>query len=160
MRKLKGMTIVEVLVYFALFGVIFISIIEFMISIRATNTIAVQRNELEKNSIFVMNHFNSNFDKTNSINVGSSVFNNDNGKIVLNLSGGTVEYSLVNGVLHYLENGTDYVLTNTDFTLSKFYLEQVLNSQNQLVGVRFNITFQSSKNPSTKYNFQTSMLFK
>ncbi len=160
MRKLKALSIVEVLVYFALFGVIFLGIINFMISVRATNTSAEQRNLLGKNTIYVMNHLNSSFEVTNSINSASSIFNNDNGKIVLNLNGKTVEYFLVSGVLHFVDNGTDYVLTNTDFDLTRFYCEQIKNYRDEEVGVRFSLTFRSMKSPSTSYSFQTSMLYK
>ena len=159
MRKLHALSIVEVLVYFALFGIIFLAIINFMISVLNNNEIAEQRVDLQKNSIFVMNHLNSNFDLTNSIDETNSIFDNNNGKIVLNLASGQVQYYLVNGVMHYIQGGNDNVLTDIDFTVTKFNITKVLNSKNELVGTRFDITFKSGKS-SDSFNLQTSMLFK
>jgi len=160
MKKLKAISIVEVLVYFALFGIIFLAIISFMISVVDNNSIAEQRIDLQKSSIFVMNHLNNSFDLTNSINTDNSIFNNNNGKIVLNLTSGTVQYYVSNNVLHYVENGTDYILTTVDYNITKFYLERVLNGKDELVGARFDIKFQSVKTSNNYFTLQTSLLFK
>jgi len=158
-RALPGLSIVEVLVYLALFGLIFYSVVVFMISIKDSNRMALDRTDMEKTALYLMNHMNSSFNIANSITAdANTVYNSDNGKIKLILPTKYAQYSLTGSALHFNDNGTDYNITNPDYTISKFYLEQVFNNDNVLVGVRLTMTIVSAKTPQITKTINTSFI--
>ena len=105
--KLKGITLVETLVYLALFGIIFTVMVEFSISIAQSNRSAELRQHLDRAKTFIIEHIDNSFLDTNSIDLNNSVFNNDQGKVRLN-NLGYFEYYLENGVLKFNNTGTVY----------------------------------------------------
>lgn len=159
-KKAKAMTLVEILVYLVLFGVIFVAIMEFVISTRKNNDVASQRNELEKSVLFVVNHLDDSFSQANSVISGNTVYNSNNGKIRLQLSGKFVEYSIVADKLNVNDNGTNYLLLDPDHKIDKFYLEEILNNDNVLMGVRCSIQITSIKSSLITKDFRTSFMLK
>ncbi len=160
MRKLKAITIFEVLIYLALFGVIFVAIVQFVIAVRDSNSMAEYRSELEKVNIYTMNHLNSSFSVANDISDADSVFLADEGKIRLILSSKFVEYYLDEGVLYYNDNGTVHNITNPDYIINRLYFEKIENNDGELKGIRCNLEIVSIKASNVVKNVTTSFILK
>ncbi|HLD03460.1 MAG TPA: type II secretion system protein [Candidatus Dojkabacteria bacterium] len=139
--KLKGITLVETLVYLALFGIIFTVMVEFSISIAQSNRSAELRQHLDRAKTFIIEHIDNSFLDTNSIDLNNSVFNNDQGKVRLN-NLGYFEYYLENGVLKFNNTGTVYDITNTKVTVDRFYLEAA-QVKTDTVGIRMTLEVSS-----------------
>lgn len=160
MKKLKAITIFEVLIYLALFGILFMSIVQFVIAVRDSNLMAETRSELEKASIYTMNHLNSNFALANDINSSESIFENDIGKIRLTLTGKFAEYYITDGVLYFNDNGTVHNITNPDYYFNRFNLEEIENNDAELKGIRCIIEIVSIKDATVKKVITTSFILK
>lgn len=138
-KTFKALTLVEVVTYLAIFAFIFISIIEFVISVKQTNDTALDRSNIERALIFVMSHINDSFDQSNTIVVNESVFNSDNGILRLNSPTLILEYTLSNGQVRFRDNGVYYGVSDPEINVDKLYFEQVLNRSDEIVGVRVTI---------------------
>lgn len=160
MKKLKAITIFEVLVYLALFGIIFVAIVQFVIAVKDSNSMAEYRSELEKVNIYTMNHLNSSFSTANDISDADSVFSLDEGKIRLILTSKYVEYYLDEGVLYYNDNGTIHNISNPDYIYSKLNLERIENNDAELKGIRCNLVISSIKDPTVSKDVTTSFILK
>jgi len=160
MRKLKGITIVETLIYLALFGIIFIAIVEFFITMRDNNRITLEKINLEKVTIYLTNHMSDGFKNSLGIDGNNSNFSQDNGKVRILKNGKYIEYSLQNDVLIYSDNGTNLTILDSNYKVTRFYLEKILNDKNILQGVRLEMTIVSIKNATNIKTFQTSYILK
>jgi len=160
MRKLKAITIVETLIYLVLFGVIFIAIIEFFITMRDNNKSAIEKVNLEKVTIFLTNHLSDSFKNSLSIDELNSDFEINSGNIRVIKTGKYIEYSLVNDVLTFSDNGTNKVILDPDYKVTRFYLERILNDKNILQGIRMELTVTSIKNSKNTKTIQTSYILK
>lgn len=145
-KTYKALTLVEVVTYLAIFAFIFISIIEFVISVKQTNDSALDRSNLERAMIFVMSHLNDSFDQSNTIVVNESVFNSDNGILRLNSPTLILEYSLSNGQVVFRDNGTYYGVSDPELNVDRLYFEQVLNRSDNIVGVRVTLKMSGDRN--------------
>lgn len=160
-KQLKAISIFEVLIYLALFGIVFIAVVQFVIAVRNSNLMAEQRTDLEKTAIYMMNHLNSSFVLANDISSDTNtVYEQDNGRIRLLLTSSYLEYYLENGSLVFNNNGTTHNITNPDFSISRFYLEEILNNDGELKGVRCNIIIVSIKDNTVSKTIQTSFILK
>ena len=160
MRKLKGITIAETLIYLALFGIIFISIVEFFITMRDNNRITLEKINLEKTTIYLTNHISDGFKNSLGIDEGNSIFSVDAGKIRILKTGKYVEYSLQNNSLIYSDNGTNLIILDPDYKVTRFFLEKILDDKNVLQGIRLEMTIVSIKNANDSKSIQTSYILK
>ena len=160
MKKLKGITIAETLIYLALFGIIFIAIVEFFITMRENNIVTLEKINLEKVTIYLTNHISDAFKNSLGIDENNSVFAVDAGKIRILKTGKYVEYSLQDNNLVYSDNGTNLTILDPNYKITRFYLEKILNDKNVLQGVRLEMTIVSVKNANDIKSSQTSYILK
>jgi len=157
----KGITLLESLIYLALFAVVFIGVIQFTFTISDSNESTEQIEKTEKASIFIMNHLNDSFNKAESVDAINSTFSDDNGVLRLTTAGGYFEYKIISGQLNFVDSGvTGDFITNPDFLMEKFNLEQVLDSKDVLVGVRVIIEFHKVLDSTVSKTIETSFIFK
>jgi hypothetical protein len=149
-KVVKGLTLVETMIYLALFALIFFVVMNFVMAVAENNRIATARGRIETSLIFLLEHLQENFDVVDSINGTGSVFENDAGVLQLTLSSTTMQYSLSNGRVMYDYSGVSVPLTPPDVQVNKFYLEQVLNTESALSGVRFTIVITTEENDATE----------
>lgn len=153
----KGFTLIESLVYIAIFAVVFTVIVQFSLNLRENNQVAGLRKELGDLIITVDSSMNESFSESGSIDEVGSVFNNDNGVISLNLiDGSNVKYSLNSGKIQIERNGVVNYLTTADFNCTKLYAEQILDPD--LAGVRLTVKCTSIKRPQVQSEFTTNYL--
>jgi Tfp pilus assembly protein PilE len=156
----KGTTLVELMVYLAVFGFIFISIIGFTLNISEAHRVANERKAIQKDIIFISEHLRDSFTTATSIDSNSSIFTSNNGKLVLGSSSGNIEYSIVSSKLNLLKSSQNTYLTNPSIRISKFYLEQVKSRDNSIVGVKIKMTLYDANNPKSISNMESMYLLK
>ncbi len=156
----KGITLLEMLIYLGLFTIIFTTIVTFVLTVAQANQLANRRKGIEKTLIFVNEHLADSFTKVNSVDTANSTFLNNTGVLRLLPSTGYLEYKVVNGKLNFTNaSGISNDITTNEFTVNKFYLEEVKNTAGTTVGVK--LTFQiTSVNNNTTDTIQTLYTFK
>ena len=160
MRKLKGITIAETLIYLALFGIIFIAIVEFFITMRDNNRITIEKINLEKVTLYLTNHISDGFKNSIGIDENNSVFAQDASKIRILKNGKYIEYSLQNNSIIYSDNGTVLTILDPDYRVTRLFMEKILNDKNILQGIRLEMTIVSIKNANDIKSIQTSYILK
>lgn len=158
--KVSGITLTEVLVYLGVFAIVFLGIIQFLFYVGENNSEAEEKHELQKSIILIDEHLNNSFKASSTINEASSIFANDNGTIRLEEAATYIEYSIVNGRLNFNNNGVSTSVSPAIYDITKFRLEKILDSQDNLVGVRVEYEIVSTKNSNLIREFQTSYLLK
>ena len=161
MKKVKAFTIIETVIYLGIFAFIFIAVVQFYFTVARGNQLAGERNEIQKAIIFLDQHMKSSFESSVDVDTLNSTFNNDNGVLSLNTTSGYVEYSVSSNRILFDENGTfsDYVTTD-DFIITKFYLEEIEDSDSIVVGVKLTLDISSRVLPDTvTETYVTSYIF-
>ncbi len=145
-KKKKGITLIETLLYLSLFGMFFVTILEYVFAITEFNRFADQRNEIQKNVIYLDQHLKDSFVVADSIDTGQTTFSNNSGKLRLTTTGGAFyEYNIVNQRLQFNKNGTLFFLTKPEHIISRFNLEPVTNAEGTTVAVKVIIDLAYNK---------------
>lgn len=144
-KTYEGLTLVETILYLALFAIIFFTVMQFVLAIGENNRRAMARSRVETSQIFVLEHLQESFAVAESVNDVGSLFDDDSGVLLLNLPSGSRQYSLNNGRIMYESGGVSVPLTAPDVVVSRFYLEEVLNAASATVGVRFTIVITTEE---------------
>ena len=139
----NGMTLIETVLYLALFALIFISVMQFSLAVAESNRAAVSRNKVEHTLIFVTEHLGLRFEEAQSINEGLTLLETNGGVLCLTSNGEDVTYSVSNGILQFSESGVVSALSNSSVVVESFYLEEVLDNVDQLVGIRLTLEIAS-----------------
>lgn len=144
------MTLLEVLVYMALFGIIFSLVVGLLIQTRDQNRKAKDAINIEQNMIFIDGHLNMVFEEVESLDANNSSFDSDQSVVALNMKDGShVEYFL-NGQQLFIDRGTAMQLSNNRARVTRFRAERVLDADDNLIGVRISGTV-TSVNDSGEY---------
>lgn len=149
-RNYKAMTLVEVITYLAIFAFIFVTIIEFVISLKQTNDVALQRGDIQKAQTFIMNHMNLSFDTANTIVADGSNFNVDLGSLRLQSATKILEYTIIDGRLAFRDNGEYYYLTDPKYDINKVRFEVIKDNDDIAVGVRVTTALESEGNVNSE----------
>jgi len=104
-KRIEGLTLVEMILYLALFAIIFLAVMQFVLAIAENNRVAMARTRVETSQIFVLEHIRESFDTVDSIDEIGSVFESDSGVLQLSLMGNIRQYSLSNGRIMYESGG-------------------------------------------------------
>ena len=135
-KKLKALSLVETVIYLALFGIVFTGIIDFSINVSQNFQAAEGLTQTEKTKIFIFEHFQDSFNSSLTIDTVNSIFNNDSGKLRITNKTGYLEYSILNNDLLFSVNGSaNSSLTNSRVDVTRFFLEEV-KVKNVTYGVR------------------------
>ncbi len=141
----KGFTLIETLLYLALFGVIFFSIMQFFYSASELNLNADANNNIRKNNLFITNHFDTSVEDTISIDLANTDFDIDLGKIRLITNEGFIEYSTNSSQLFVNRNNQINSISDSNIYITRLRFSEV-NFETELKGFKVEIDFQSNKN--------------
>jgi Tfp pilus assembly protein PilV len=159
-KKIKGITLVEMLVYLTIFGMIFLTIISFLLTVATNNQKAESRKEMERATMFIMEHISDSFSRTHTVDIGSSIFSNDNGRLRVTNGVSYFDYSIIDTKLAVNNSGISSYLVNSDIQVTKFLVERVNSKSATIIGARISLTVTSIKLPGSTRSIQTSFLFK
>lgn len=158
MKRYKAITLLETIIYLALFAVIFVAIIQFYFMMARNNRVAQERVEMHKIILFVNQHFSESFEEASSIDLDNSVFHNDNGVLRILTDGEYLEYSLSSSRIIVDNNGDINYLTPESFGVLSFRFEEILDSEDNNVGIRVVILFQSKNYENITQEISTSFV--
>lgn len=139
-NRLKGITLVETMLYIGLFSAIIIIVLNFMLSTQEATQRTNIRNQLNTTSEFISQHMNYTFNKTIAIN-NTSIFNNDQGLLDIQLTEGNKQYSISNSRIYF--DGTP--ITPSNILVTKFLVEPVYKGTDTIIGIRTEITLVSKQ---------------
>ena len=154
-RRIKGISLVETVLYVALFGVIFSAIIGFSLTIGESNRNANLRNSIERDAVFLDEHITESFLISDNIDKAVTIFNQNAGRIKIYSATNSFTYSLSNGRLIINRNGVQNYLTGTDVNVSEFLIEEVLSPTGTTTGVRISFEINAVIKTNIKKSFQT-----
>jgi competence protein ComGF len=145
---MRAFTLIETILYLALFNVIFVAVIGFTIALTQNNRMSEYRNAIDKDAILVSEHLQDTMSSANTIDSINSVYTQDNGKIRVNIVSGYREYYLDNGTLKVTNGTQSYDLTSSLVSASRLYIETVVSNAGTQTGAKITIEFVAKKYPS------------
>lgn len=147
-NRLKGITLIETMLYIGLFSVIILLVLNFMLATQESTLANNRRNEIYKTSEFIVQHINYSFDHALSIEEEPLQTN----ILQLQFTDGNKQYYVSDSTLYY-----DLVpLTPPDILVSQFTLEPFYNGDPYPIAVRINIDIQSKSD--SKYSDTINLL--
>lgn len=159
MNRLKAVSLIEVIVYLALFGMIFITIIQFFLAMQQFNERTSLRNGIQFETVFVSSHFDLSAESADSIIVAESIFESSNGVITLETPAGTdIEYSLIDGRIQVDRNGVANFITSNRVEVTNLRFEEVLTPFDTNIGFRLIMDLNNSANPTITESITTSFI--
>lgn len=115
--KISGTTLIEILVYFAIVGVITFVAITFSIQIANVSSLSTNYHELQSNADFVAYKLNTAIVLAQSIDNANSTFDIDNGSLSLNMADAQkspTRFYFSDGDILLTEGNSDPVKLNSD----------------------------------------------
>jgi hypothetical protein len=158
--KLKAFTLIETILYLALFNVIFFSVITWAISLSQSNRNAEYKNAVEKNAIFVSEHLNDSFRRGLSIDNANSTFNDPNGKVRVVFETGYFEYYRSNNVLKVTAGAATHDLTDKFVLVTETHISPVLNDLGVAIGAKIRVTLVAEKYPTITKTIESYYAFR
>lgn len=143
-NRLKGVTLIETMLYIGLFSVIIIIVLNFMLSTQEATLRNSRKNDVHQSYEFITQHINYSFNKALSIVEGGSSFGNNQGILQLQFSDGNMQYYVTDNTLFF----DGIPITPESITVNSFSLEQVFDRDNIMIGVRFSIQLTSKGDSS------------
>lgn len=135
--KLKGITLIETMLYIGLFTIIIIMVLNFMLATQESTLRNNRRGNVYKSSEFVIQHITNSFNNTLTV----IDTNMDSGILELQFADGNKQYFLSDSTLYF-----DYVpITPPNISVTQFSLEPIYNGIITPVAVRINIQLTSKE---------------
>lgn len=124
MRKTKGFTVIEFILYFMLLTLVITAVTGFAVDVVKSRNKARIVAEVEQNARLVMLRTLRAIRRADGLNIGASTFDNDNGVLSLSMSAAATNptiFDLSAGVARIKEgSGAATALTTPDVTVTKF----------------------------------------
>lgn len=155
----KGYTLVEALVYIAVFILMSFLVVTLILSIGETNKEVSPLNSLSRNAVSVLELLTREIRSSNNIDTANSRFNDANGVLQLNTQDAdgyprTVKFYLESGVVKLAENGTDLgPLSASEVFVNGLTFNLASSTSQALVRVELDLTAGSGKYEKTDKYF-------
>ena len=146
----NGLTLLETVLYLALFAVLFVVVLEFTMAVAESNRGARARGDVETSIMFIVQHVEDSFTEASSVDSLNSVFYSDNGDMRLVSSSGTARYYLDAGQLQFVDGGITTPLTGPHVSVDRFYFEEILDRHGDISGVRCILGISSVKEDASE----------
>ena len=151
-NKLKGLTLLETVIYLGLFSMIMFIIINFMFSTQEATLRTQRKSLLHETSQFITQHLSYTFEEVSSIDAGNSEFLDNQGRIELVINGENKAYEIHNTGIYY-----DAIpLTPSNIIVNSFYIEPIYEDLD-IIAVRISFILISDKDPNISET--TNLLF-
>lgn len=143
-NRLKGITLIETMLYIGLFSVIIIIVLNFMLSTQEATQKTQSRSDVHRVAEFVSQHINHSFNKTLSVNPLTSIFDSSQGVLDLQFTEGSKQYTISNSRLYF----DGIPITPTNVTINSFTVQPVYKGTDTIIGIKTDIDILSRKDPS------------
>ena len=131
-NRLKGVTLVETMLYIALFAIIMVIVLNFMLSTQEATLRTNRRANIHQTTEFVAQHINYSFEKAISINSTNSTFGNNQGTLELVFTEGNKQYQVLNSRLYF--DGVP--ITPPNMSVITFSLDPIYKDTETITGIR------------------------
>ena len=142
-NRLKGITLIETMLYIGLFSIIILMVLNFMLSTQESTLRNNRRGDVYKTAEFVIQHIESSFNNALSISKDNSTFNNSIGLLELQFPEGSKQYTLSNSTLYF--DGVS--ITPPNISITQFSLIPIYNGIESPIAVKINIDLVSKDDP-------------
>ena len=149
-NKFKGITLVESLIYLALFGVFFLTVMQFLFYLQNFTNNAESRLLLNQNSIFISEHLKETFKNAKSIDTINSQLDQDLGKIRIQNNDNTyVEYLVNQNRIDFKDNlGNLIPLSQTKIGINKLNFQTITDQGgSKIISVRVILELYAKDKP-------------
>lgn len=110
----RGFTLIEALIYFIVVGIFLLSAMLFALQILDISKLSENFAEVQANGVFSTQKIIDEIHSADSVNEASSIFDNDNGKLVLHDGAIDVSFYLQDGDIYMKEGTVAAVKLNSD----------------------------------------------
>jgi type II secretory pathway pseudopilin PulG len=113
----QGFTLLEILLYFAVISIILYAIMSFSLQILIVSKESSNLQEIQTNMDFIVNKITYTIQNSNSIDTGNSTFDNDTGKLSLNvpnLGKSPTSFYLETNAIYMKEGSSAAIKANSD----------------------------------------------
>jgi len=164
LKDKRGFTLIETLIYIAIIGAIAVSFVAFgsSVSVARNKTYAAQ--EVQSNVRFVVDTVSNLVRSANQVTVASSVWNDNNGKLVLTNSAPNKNPTVLdvdeNGKLRLkFGNNPPIFLTSERVKVDRFYLENLTgDSERENARISFSLVYRQESS-SADFGFRQDVVF-
>ncbi len=143
-KNFKAITLIETLVYIAIFGIFMSILIQFFLSVQINQDKVYKELELEMNQIFVTNHFNELLGDVFAFDSENELFFNEQE---------TLEYRVLEEDLVLQVGGETRILTNNRVSVKGIYFEEIRVLDGPVSAVRVNLSFEHSGDSRVSRDF-------
>lgn len=154
MKKLKGITLIETVVYLALFSAIFIVIVQFGLRTLSFNAFSLHANEIQKATLFTRQHFERQFEKAIAVNEAQTIFDTSPGSLTLTLDSGDETYLMDDSRLALLRGAETVYLTPDGYNVTQLLFEPLRSIEGEVYGVRTTLVLVYEDNLNVNQTLQ------
>lgn len=157
-NKIKAITLVETLVYLALFGIFFITVMQFLFFLQGFQSNAESRLLLNQNSIFVSEHIKESLKDAKSIDLANSQLDQDLGKLRIIKNDNTyVEYSINSNRIEYTRELSGPIpLSKTIIGINKLRFQSITDQSGaKIIGLRVVLDIYINNKPEVSRLIET-----
>ena len=142
-NRLKGITLIETMLYIGLFSIIILMVLNFMLSTQESTLRNNRRGDVYKSAEFVIQHIEYSFDKAITVSKDNSTFNTNIGILELQFNDGNKQYTLSNSTLYF----DTIPITPPNISVTQFSLIPIYNGGELPIAVKINISLVSKDDP-------------
>ncbi|MCK5591231.1 MAG: prepilin-type N-terminal cleavage/methylation domain-containing protein [Candidatus Pacebacteria bacterium] len=158
----KGSTLVEILIYIAILGIVVSSFISFSVSISDSRGKVYVEQEVQANARVALNLITQKILSSNGLNVGTSVFDVDPGSLSLSMADGAKNPTIISllvddGQLQIQEGlGVAVPITSDEVRVTNLVFTN-LTSTSDKANIKIELTVEYITTGSVVYNYPFSL---
>lgn len=157
LKNKKGLTLVELIIYVLVVGVILTAIILYAVDVIGAQTKAKSYQEIQYNARFAMRRIVNEIRRADDLNVDSSIFGVHPGALSIgnnDPSKDPILFDLVNNRLRMTQGGTEYFLTSGKVEVTSLVFEN-LSIANRTKNIKISINI-AHRNPENREEFDAN----
>jgi len=157
-----GFTLLEVIIYIGILGMILVAFVYFAISISNIRTKNYVKQEVQANARMAMNLITQRIKAANGINAGLSTFDSDPGELSLSMADSLNNPTIINldqddGILQIKEvSDAPVALTSDEVKVTNLVFTD-LSSSNTKGNIRVDISINYADNGDQAYNYSMTL---
>jgi type II secretory pathway pseudopilin PulG len=140
-NKLKGVTLLETVLYIGLFSIILFIVVNFMLTAQESSRRTNESERLHRTKHFISQHIDYSFQNSDEIDETNSIFDNDLGKLTLTIDTLPKSYELVNDELIY-----DGIPISSPYISVERFLITPIYEDIEIVGIKIDILLRDRNN--------------
>ena len=144
LKKYRGITLIESVLYLGLFAITFTTIMQFYFSTGNSNIRSAENFRIQRTRIYLVEHLDTTFEEAVSVDVANSTFDDDDGVVRLNVGAGYVQYQInSDGQIEVTDGTNTDPLTPPSLNVSKFRIDRSTSGTSSLDFLEFSIDVEA-----------------